>query len=111
MTCREARQVLVQAGVAIHQRELRAEPLDEVEIRALLKDQPASLLYSKRGRQNKVLGIDPEKLTDDELIALMAREPALIRRPTLVVDGELVPQPTRERLAAIARGGRSLSRG
>lgn len=85
----------------MRERELRAEPLDEAEIRALLKDQPASLLYSKRGRQNKVLGIDPEKLADDELIALMAREPALIRRPTLVVDGELVPQPSRKRLEEI----------
>ena len=54
--------MLVQAGVTIRERELRAEPLDEPEIRALLKDQPASLLYSKRGRQNKVLGIDPEKI-------------------------------------------------
>jgi arsenate reductase-like glutaredoxin family protein len=103
MTCREARQVLVQAGVALRERDLRTEPLDEAEIRALLRDQPASLLYSARGRQNKVLGIDPEKLSDDERIALMAREPALIRRPTLVVDGTLVPQPSKERLGEIIR--------
>jgi arsenate reductase-like glutaredoxin family protein len=101
MTCREARQVLVQAGIELEEHELRAEPLGETEIRALLNGRPASLLYSKRGRKNKVLGIDPDKLTDDELIALMAKEPALIRRPTLVVGGELIPQPNRERLEAI----------
>src|SRR5438105_915516 len=101
MTCREARRVLVQAGIPFEEHELRAEPLDEGEIRALLKDQPSSLLYSTRGRQNKVLGIDPEKLTDDERIALMAKEPALIRRPTLIIDGELIPQPSHERLEAI----------
>jgi arsenate reductase-like glutaredoxin family protein len=94
--------VLVQAGIELKEHELRAEPLGEKEIRALLKDKPASLLYSKRGRQNKVLGIDPETLTDDELIALMAKEPALIRRPSLVVDGELIPQPNRAQLEAIA---------
>ena len=93
----------MQAGIELKEHELRAEPLGEKEIRALLKDNPASLLYSKRGRQNKVLGIDPEKLTDDELIALMAKEPALIRRPSFVVDGELIPQPNRAQLEAIAR--------
>jgi arsenate reductase-like glutaredoxin family protein len=101
MTCRDARQVLVQAGVAPRERDMRAQPLDEAEIRALLRGQPASLLYSKRGRQNKVLGIDPDKLTDDEMIALMAKEPALIRRPTLIIDGAIVPQPNRERLETI----------
>ena len=95
--------MLVREGIELEEHELRAEPLGESEIRSLLRGKPASLLYSRRGRQNKVLGIDPDKLTDDELIALMAKEPALIRRPTFVVDGELIPQPNRAQLEEIAR--------
>ena len=87
---------------------MRAKPLDEAEIRGLLNGQPAALLYARRSRQNKFLGIDPEKLSDDEMLALMAREPALIRRPTLVVDGEVIPQPTKAQLEAVVqKAGRS----
>jgi arsenate reductase-like glutaredoxin family protein len=68
-----------------------------------LRGQPPSFLYARRGRQNKVLGIDPDTLSEDEMLALMAREPALIRRPTLVVDGEVIPQPDKERLEEIGR--------
>jgi arsenate reductase-like glutaredoxin family protein len=95
--------VLLQAGVPFTERDVRAEPLSEAELRALLHGRPASELYARRGRQNKLLGIDPDKLTDDEMLALMAREPALIRRPTLVVDGEVIPQPSRAQLDELAR--------
>ena len=93
----------MQAGVPFAERNLRGQPLSEAELRALLNGRPASVLYAKRGRQNKLLGIDPEKLTEDEMLTLMAREPALIRRPTLVVDGELVPQPSAAQLAEIVQ--------
>ena len=82
---------------------MRGKPLSAEEIRALLNGQPPSLLYSRRGRQNKLLGIDPETLGEDEMLALMAREPALVRRPTLVVEGEVIPQPSKERLAELGR--------
>ena len=90
--------MLAQAGVPFDERDLRKEPLSEEEIRGLLKGRPALTLYATRGRQNQELGIVPERLSDDELIGWMAREPRLIRRPTLVVDGELLPQPSREEL-------------
>jgi arsenate reductase-like glutaredoxin family protein len=95
--------VLLQAGVPIHERDLRGQPFGEGELRALLNGRPPSLIYARRGRQNKTLGIDPDKLTDDELLALMAREPALIRRPTLIVDGEIIPGPSRAQLDELGR--------
>ena len=97
--------MLSQAGARFSERDLIREPLSEAEIRSLLHGRPASLLYSHRGRQNKALGIDPDRLTDDEMIAYMAREPRLIRRPTLVVDGEIIAGPTRQQIEEAA--GRS----
>lgn len=93
--------MLSQAGVQFTERDLRKEPLSAEEIRALLRGRPALTLYATRGRQNRELGIEPERLADDELIAWMAREPRLIRRPTLIVDGELLPQPSREVLEGL----------
>jgi len=95
--------VLAQAGVSFSERDLRKEPLSEEEIRGLLKGRPALTLYATRGRQNQELGIEPERLSDDELIAWMAREPRLIRRPTLVVDADLLPQPRQEELERLAK--------
>ncbi|MCL4499806.1 MAG: hypothetical protein M1335_06150 [Chloroflexi bacterium] len=84
------------------ERDLAREPLSEGEIREILHGRSASLLYARRGRRNKELGLDPEHLTDEDMIAYMAREPMLIRRPTLVIDGELVPQPSRAEIDELA---------
>lgn len=78
--------------------------MSEEEIRRLLGGRPASILYAKRGRQNKALGIDPDALSEDEMIALMAREPTLIRRPTLVVDGAVLVQPKDEEIRRMGEG-------
>lgn len=96
--------MLLQAGVSFTERDLKKNPPSEAEIRALLNGQPAATLYAARGRQNKVLGIEPARLTDEEMITWMARESALIRRPTLVVDGRLIPQPSRAELERLAQG-------
>lgn len=95
--------MLSQAGVQFAERDLVKEPLSEPEIRSLLNGRPASALYAFRGRQNKLLGLDPARMTDDEMIAAMAREPRLIRRPSILVNEELVPGPSRAQLADLAR--------
>jgi arsenate reductase-like glutaredoxin family protein len=95
--------VLLQAGVSFAERDLIRQPLTEVEIRELLDGQPAALLYARRGRQNKALGIDPDRLTDEEMIAYMAREPTLIRRPTLVIDGEIIVGPSSAKLEEVVQ--------
>ena len=98
--------MLSQAGAQFSERDLIREPLSEAEIRSLLNGRPASLLYARRGRQNRAMGIDPDRLTDDEMIAYMAREPRLIRRPTLVVNGEIIPGPSRQQIeVAVGRSG------
>ncbi len=98
--------MLSQAGVSFAERDLIREPLTEAELRALLGGRPASLLYARRSPQNRILGIDPDRLTDDEMISYMAREPRLIRRPTLLVDGTIIPAPSRAALEEIIRGSR-----
>jgi arsenate reductase-like glutaredoxin family protein len=95
--------VLARAGVAFTERDLRKEPLSEEEIRTLLHGRPASDFYATRSPRNRALGVDPKPLNDDEMIALMAREPTLIRRPIVAVGqtGEVIPGATRKQLAAM----------
>lgn len=47
-------------------------------------------LFSRKSRQVKALELDVDSLSDEEKLDLMTKEPALVRRPIIEVDGELV---------------------
>ncbi len=47
-------------------------------------------VLSTKSPSFRALGVDPAQKSDDELIALMAQEPRLIRRPLIVVNGKAV---------------------
>ncbi len=47
-------------------------------------------VVSMKSPSYKKLGLDKRATSEDELIALMAQEPRLIRRPLIVVNGHPV---------------------
>jgi arsenate reductase/regulatory protein spx len=49
----------------------------------LLTAQPAADMFNFRSPSFKKLGVDREKLADDDLIKLMLEEPRLVRRPVV----------------------------
>jgi arsenate reductase len=61
-------------------------------LRALLKSLrlTAHDVVSTKSPSYKKLGLDKRAASEDELIALMAQEPRLMRRPLIVVDGKPV---------------------
>ena len=54
-----------------------------------MQGKPAADMFSFRSPSFKALGLDQEKLNDNELINLMLQEPRLIRRP-IVKIGKMV---------------------
>jgi arsenate reductase-like glutaredoxin family protein len=44
-------------------------------------------MFNFRSPSFAKLGLDRDKLTDDELIELMLKEPRLVRRPVVRIDG------------------------
>ena len=87
----KGRAALSRRKVAFTTRDLFKQPLTAAEIRALAARTPEGVrgLLSTRTSQYKALGLDKKKVSDTELIALMAKEPRLIRRP-LTVSGNRV---------------------
>jgi arsenate reductase-like glutaredoxin family protein len=77
--------VLSRRGVKFTTRDLFKQPLDQDEIRRLATLVPGGArgLLSIRSPQVKALGLDRRQVSDDQLIALMAKEPRLLRRPLL----------------------------
>jgi arsenate reductase len=71
-------------------RDLFKAPLSVEELRALLGERPAAAIFAARSPTVKKLGLGPSALDDEQMLALMAEHPTLIRRPLLVHDGELI---------------------
>jgi Spx/MgsR family transcriptional regulator len=84
--------VLSRKKVAFTTRDLFKQPLTAAEIRALAARTPEGVrgLLSTRTAQYKALGLDRKTVGDEELIALMAKEPRLIRRPLTVAGNRLI---------------------
>ncbi|GBD16378.1 Arsenate reductase [bacterium HR26] len=61
-------------------------------------------LLSTRSRAYQTLGLAERELSDDELIDLMVQEPTLLRRPIVIIDGQVVIGSDRKRLAAALAG-------
>jgi Spx/MgsR family transcriptional regulator len=84
--------VLSRKKIAFTTRDLFKQPLTAPEIKALAAKSADGVrgLLSTRTSQYKALGLDKKPVSDAELIALMAREPRLIRRPLTVAGNRLV---------------------
>lgn len=74
------------------ERDFFKQPFTATELRALLKSLKLTArdVVSTKSPSYKKLGLDRRAVSEDELIALMAQEPRLIRRPLIVVDGQPV---------------------
>ena len=98
------REALSQAGVEVTERDFFADRLTEDEVRALAAESSAAAMFSAKSPTVKKLGLDPEALSDDEKLQLMAGEPRLIRRPIVVLDGVTYPGASVKSLAGVLGG-------
>ena len=69
----------------INERDFFKTPFTSEEIKALLQKKPASEMFSFRSPSFKALALDQAKLSDNDLIHLMLKEPRLIRRPIVKI--------------------------
>ena len=99
--CRKVRELLSQADVTMTERDFFAEPFTEDGLRSLLGANPARDAFAARSPTVKKLGLDLDALSDDELLKLMIEEPRLIRRPIVVIDGQLIPGANEKRLTGL----------
>ncbi len=91
-SCRKAKQLLGALGTEVQRRDLVREPLTRAELEDLLQRTGLSVqdVLSRRRRVYRAHHLDVEPKSDEELIALMADEPTLIRRPIVIGRGDVV---------------------
>jgi Spx/MgsR family transcriptional regulator len=104
-SCRSADALLKNVGVAALQRDLFKERLSSEEIKSLVSriGRSVSELLSTRSRPYAELGLAGNELTDDEIVDLMAKHPALIRRPIVVRDRQAVVGFKRDAIEALVK--------
>jgi arsenate reductase-like glutaredoxin family protein len=58
-------------------------------------------MFNFRSPSFKQLGLEPDNLNDSELIDLMLKEPRLIRRPVVRIDGKIYFSANRSALEGL----------
>ena len=82
---------LSQSGLRPELRDFFEHRFSEDELRGLIGERAVREFFSWVSPSFKKLGVSRQEMDDDQLIVLMLDEPRLIRRPLVVVDGELLP--------------------
>ena len=81
---------LSQRDVELETRDFFKDRFSEDELRRLIADRPVSEFFSWVSPSFRRLGVLRDALDGDELVAMMLEQPRLVRRPLIVVDGELL---------------------
>lgn len=86
-TCRKARSLLQELGVAVDERDMSRQPLTEEELRAVVGERETTPFLNTRNEQYREQKMKANPPAREEAFRLMAANPNLIRRP-LLVDGD-----------------------
>ncbi len=84
------RELLLQKGLEVSDRDFFKDSLSEAEVRELASMAGTENIFARRSPSLKKLGLADKDLSDDEMIKLMLEEPKLMRRPLLKVGDRLI---------------------
>ena len=102
-TCRQVFTALKEKGVDFDAVNYYTDPIPKVKLKELLKKMGLSAeeLLRKKEDIYKTLGLSEKKLSDNELIDLMAKHPDLIQRPIVEKGDKAILARPAERLKEI----------
>lgn len=85
-SCRKARAWLKEKGLEFEERNIFSDPLNSDEIREILSltELGTEEIISTRSKIYEKLNIDFDRLSTNELIALIEKYPGLLRRPIIL---------------------------
>jgi arsenate reductase len=82
-TCKKLATLLTERGIDFERVNYHVDPLPEEKIRDLLRKANAGPRDVLRKKEAAPLGLALDRLSDDELIALMVEHPQLLERPVV----------------------------
>lgn len=89
-SCRKVRELLLQKGFELEERDFFKEGFTEAEIRELADGVGISDLFARRSPSLKKMGLADQELSDTRMVELMRQEPRLVRRPIVRLGDKLL---------------------
>ena len=74
----------------MEERDFFKEPFTESEIRELASGTGIPQLFARRSPSLKQMGMADRELSEEEMLALMLKEPRLVRRPLVRIGDQLL---------------------
>lgn len=104
-TCREVYKTLKESGVDFDSVDYYLDPLPKNKIKGLLKKMgiPASQLLRTKEEIYKTLKLSEKKLSEDEIVDLMAKHPDLIQRPIVEKGSKAILARPAEKIKEILK--------
>jgi Spx/MgsR family transcriptional regulator len=100
-TCRDARGFLKNdLGVELDERDYARAPFSAAELRELFAGRDPRDFLNPRSPAFKAMGLAGKRFGPEEAIALMVKEPNLIKRPIVIAGREMIAGFDRDRLRA-----------
>lgn len=87
-TSRKTLALLREKGVAPEVVEYLKTPYTVAQLKGLLRQLGLPAKKLVRRKEAAALGLDPERMPEDELIAAMAKNPIVVERPIVVAGGK-----------------------
>ncbi|MHA6251858.1 transcriptional regulator SpxA [Oceanobacillus sp. CAU 1775] len=90
-SCRKAKKWFEENEISFKERNIMAEPLTREEIKEILRltDNGTEEIISTRSKVYNQLNIDLEKLSLQDLLALIEEHPGILKRPIMLDDKRL----------------------
>ncbi len=90
----------------LEERDFFKDTFSEEEIRGLAEGPGIAQLFARRSPSLKQMGLSDQDLSDAEMLNLMLKEPRLVRRPLVRLDGQLLVGANLKTIeAALAEAG------
>ncbi len=100
-TCRDARSFLRnELGAELDERDYAKLPLTEADLKDLFAGRDPRDYLNPRSPAYKAMNLAGKSLTVEQALALMAKEPNLIKRPIVIADKQMLAGFDREKLRA-----------
>lgn len=89
-TCRRYKKQLDAWGVEYEGREINSEPLTAEDVDSLIGDRPVKPFLNTRNAVYRALGLKNDLPDKARAVVLIAETNNLLKRPVLIVDGEML---------------------
>ncbi len=90
-------------GIELDERDYARAPLNAAELKDLFAGRDPRDFLNPRSPAFKAMGLAGKSLTAAQALALMAKEPNLIKRPIVIAGKEIIAGFDRDRLRAALR--------